>query len=96
MAKYRVGSDVVLSEDALENYGEKYRDKVFKVKHVATKYMPAARFFAEGQPSGYHPGYDDAGEPGRALYDLEGLNFSVYDWEVQKPRAKQTRMKRSR
>lgn len=81
--RFRVGSRVTMSNDALENYGEKYRGKVFVVKHVATKYMPAAQFFAAGKPEGYHPGFDDTGS---ALYDLKGLNMSLYDWELQPAR----------
>lgn len=78
--RFRVGSRVMMSEDALENYGERYRGKVFVVESVATKYMPAAQFFASGKPEGYHPGFDDVGS---ALYDLEGLNMSLYDWELK-------------
>jgi len=83
--RFRVGSKVVLSPDALENYGEKYEGRVFRVESVSTKYMPANQFFAEGKPKGYHPGYDDSS--GSALYDLlsptADFHNSVYDWELE-------------
>jgi hypothetical protein len=79
-AKHRIGSKVTMTEGALQNYGDKYRGKTFTVSHVATKYMPAERFYAEGRPAGFHPGFDEGA--GCALYDLNGLNFSLYEWEV--------------
>lgn len=77
--KLKVGDSFTLTPDAVENYGEKFSGKTFTVSHVATKYMPAAEFYAKGKPQGYHPGYDPSGG---ALYDAHGLAFSVYDWEV--------------
>lgn len=84
---FRVGSKVRMSEDALSNYGEKWRGQTLVVMHVATKYMSAKEFFAKGQPQGYHPGFDDTGG-GRALYDLtdsdgKDLPMSLYDWELE-------------
>jgi hypothetical protein len=76
-----------MRENAIENYGEQYRDRVFVVTHTATKYMPASEFYAQGRPSGYHPGYDTG--TGGKLYDLRDaetgrdLPFSLYDWEVK-------------
>ena len=76
-----------MTEDALENYGEQYRDVILEVVHTATKYMPAKEFYEMGSPEGYHPGYDDS-IPGQKLYDLkrvdnnEMLNFSLYGWEI--------------
>ena len=78
--RFKVGSKVCMTEDALENYGQKYRDKIFIVEHVATKYMPVKDFYALGKPVGYHPGFDDGGA---ALYDLEGFDNSLYDWELE-------------
>lgn len=82
-----VGSKVTMTEDALDNYGEQWRDVELEITHRANKYMPAAEFFAKGKPEGFHPGYDDAtGDP---LYDLrvvesgEPLSFSLYVWELQ-------------
>lgn len=65
----KIGEKFTLTNDAVENYGEEYRDKVFTVSHVATS--------QEG-----HRGYDDSME-GMALYDAEELNFSVYEYEVE-------------
>ena len=79
--RFRVGSLVVMSDDALENYGQQHRGKVFKVESVSTKYMPSGEFFAKGKPAGYHPGFDP--EAGCALYDLEGFGSSLYDWELE-------------
>ena len=76
---------VKMNESALENYGEKWRGVPLRVTHVATKYMPASQFYAQGMPEGYHPGYQPGGGP---LYDLqvvttgEALPFSLYRWEV--------------
>ena len=86
--KHYKGNTVTMTEDAIENYGEDWRDVRLVVTHVATEYMPAKQFYAKGQPDGYHPGYDGA-VPNSRLYDLkrqdngEELNFSLYDWEVK-------------
>lgn len=87
--RFRVGSRVVMSDDALDNYGEEYRDRVFRVASVSTKYMPSARFFSEGKPAGYHPGFDEAA--GSALYDFDDLNFSLYDRELEPAPARGSR-----
>jgi len=79
--KHSKGDKVTMTEDALENYGEQYRGKSFTITHVSTKYMPAKEFYDKGNPEGFHPGYDE-GVTGQGLYDLKGLNFSLYDWEV--------------
>ena len=80
MARYRVGSKVRMTADALDNYGQEYAGKKFTISHVATEYMPSAQFFAQGKPEGCHPGYDEAS--GDALYDFDELEFSLYEWEV--------------
>lgn len=90
---FKLGDRVQMSDDALDNYGEKYRGKTLIVTHVATKYMPATEFFAKGQPAGYHPGFDDAGG---ALYDLrfpddKPLPMSLYDWELKSAPGKRRR-----
>jgi len=78
-----------LTKDAIENYGEQYKDRVFVVTAAANKYMPAAEFFEKGSPGGYHPGYDEGVSP-QKLYDFkdantnEEMHFSVYDWEVRR------------
>jgi len=81
MAKFRAGDKVKMTKAALENYGAEYAGQVFTVGHVATQYMPAAQFYAAGQPAGFHPGYDESAAPA-ALYDFEELTFSLYDWEI--------------
>lgn len=78
----RVGDSFRLTANALDNYGQQYTDRTFAVSHVSTAYMPAAEFYAKGKPAGYHPGFDTAA--GCALYDAEGLTFSVYEWEIER------------
>jgi hypothetical protein len=69
------GSHVVMTDDALENYGEEWRDVELVITHVAHS-------VAE------HPGYDEGVSP-QGLYDLkradsgEELQFSLYDWELE-------------
>jgi len=77
----KIGDKCEMTKDAIDNYGIEYLGVIFTVEAVATKYMPAKDFFSKGMPEGFHPGYDEAagGDP---LYDLEGLDFSLYDWEV--------------
>lgn len=78
---------VIMTGDALDNYGAHWAGVRLEVTSTANKYMPAAEFFARGKPDGYHPGYDESA--GCALYDLrvqktgEELPFSLYAWEVR-------------
>jgi hypothetical protein len=87
MTKRKLGATVTMSDNALENYGDKWRNVQLEIIHVATKYMPAKEFYAQGRPEGFHPGYDGATRD--ALYDLkvvetgEPLSFSLYEWEVR-------------
>lgn len=83
---FNTGDLVVMTDDAIENYGDEYVDTVFIIEHVATKYMPSEEFFRRNMPDGYHPGFDEASTD--ALYDLnyaEGGAFgsSLYDWELR-------------
>lgn len=80
-AKHNKGDTVTMTEDALKNYGEKYRDQSFQIEAVSTQHMPAKEFFLNGKPDGFHPGFDASANC--ALYDLNGLSFSLYEWEVQ-------------
>lgn len=76
------GDKFKLTSDALENYGEQYRDKVFTVRSWANKCVPAKEYFAS--PASYphaHPGYDNGVSPQR-LYEADGFPGAVYDWEV--------------
>jgi hypothetical protein len=77
-----------MTEDAIQNYGEQWRDVELIVTSKATKYMPAAEFFAKGKPNGFHPGYDET-MGNMPLYDLkradngEALPFSLYEYELE-------------
>jgi len=70
----RKNQKVVMSENAIENYGEQWRNIVLIITHVARN-------------KNEHPGYDDGVSP-QCLYDLkredngEDLNMSLYDWEL--------------
>lgn len=79
--KLHKGDKFKLTNEAIQNYGEKFSGKIFTVSHVATKYMPASEFYQKGQPEGFHPGYDNS-IPNEPLYDAKELNFSVYHWEI--------------
>ena len=83
----KIGTEVKMTADAVDNYGEKWSGVTLVVTHEATKYMPAKEFYDRGMPNGYHPGYD---ESGGALHDLkredsgEQLPMSLYSWELVK------------
>lgn len=81
--KFRKGDKVKMTSGALENYGKNYRNRTFTIIRCANKYMPASIFFKNGKPEGYHPGYDNTLK-GTGLYDLRGLKFSLYDWELER------------
>ena len=67
---------VVMTNEAIENYGEQWRDVVLVITHVS-------------HSKADHPGYDEGVSP-QGLYDLkredndEELNMSLYDWELKK------------
>jgi hypothetical protein len=77
-ANYSKGSKFYLTPDAVENYGEEYRNRVFTV---------AEWFDHRGRDQHGHPGFDEAA--GSCLYGIEELSFSLYEWEMttaaQKP-----------
>ena len=73
---FHVGDRFKMSKDALDNYGEEYRDKVFTIRTRYDHYVPAAKM--ANDPTG-HPGFDRAG--GMFLYGSE-LNFDLYEWEM--------------
>jgi hypothetical protein len=84
-----VGQLVVLSNEAFnDNYEDApWRGKVMKITHKATKYMPSTRFFTQGMPQGYSPGYDEGVSP-TPLFDLEcvdgtPMGSSLYRWELR-------------
>lgn len=79
----REGQHVVLTSNAVETYGERYRKTVFVIEqwydHACTPRE------AERDEHG-HPGYD--GSTGGYLYDVsivgsdEEFNNSLYGWEL--------------
>ena len=73
---YRIGQTFKMSDDALCNYGEKYRDQVFTVRARYTHYVSAANMASD--PTG-HPGFDESADS--PLYGSE-LNFDLYEWEM--------------
>lgn len=83
--RYDVGDDVHLCRVAAEHYAdllsdrfatpEELLDRSFRITHVATKHGEP------GGPEGTHPGYDPTGNA--ALYDLEDLPCSLYDYELK-------------
>lgn len=68
-ASYKIGDKIKMSEAALKNYGETFRGRVFEIVHVARN-------------QNEHPGFDE--NCGTALYDFKGLNFSLYEWEMER------------
>jgi hypothetical protein len=75
---YGIGSRFTMRESALENYGEKYRGRVFTVKGVYTHYCSPDQ--THNDPTG-HPGFDPSG--GSPLYETDDLNFALYAWEMR-------------
>jgi len=98
--RFRVGDRVQMSDDALANYGERWRGVALVITHVSTAYMPSSEFFSRGKPQGYHPGYDP--ESGSALYDFNVEStgrpgtVSLYDWELEPAEARRRSSPRRR
>ena len=71
----QTGQVVVLTDDAVDNYGDRWRGRRLRITHVA-------RSVDE------HPGYD-AAVAGEALVDMvcadtgEPVPFSVYEYEYE-------------
>jgi hypothetical protein len=80
---FRKGQKVKFSEEALENYGEEYRGKVYKIIQWYDHYV-LPQFMMQDEHG--HPGFDGAGcPPGTIyLYHLGDLNFDLYDWELER------------
>jgi hypothetical protein len=75
--QYKVGAKFKLTEDAVENYGEQYRDKVFSVSKWFDHYTPI-HYAADAHG---HPGFDtSAGSP---LYEANDLHFALYEQEMR-------------
>lgn len=72
----KVGDIIRLTDEALDNYGERWRGRDLRVTHVA---------HSEAE----HPGYD-SGLGGEALVDMaiadtgEDVPFSVYEYEFDR------------
>lgn len=81
MPRHKIGDRIQMTADAIANYGTQYAGQTFTITSVATAYMPAAQFYAQGRPAGYHPGFDSS--TGCALYDCANLNMSLYEWEIK-------------
>lgn len=64
----KIGDKIKLTEDALDNYGQEYAGKTFRVTSVAKNKRQ-------------HQGYDE-GVVGN-LIDVDGLEFSLYDYEFE-------------
>jgi hypothetical protein len=69
-ANFRVGMKFILTDDAIENYGEEYRDKVYKVRGVFKSVKE-------------HRGFDEG--VGQPLYEADNLPFAVYEYEIERP-----------
>lgn len=76
-ARYKVGQSFELSGEALDNYGEEYRGRVFKVSGVFDHYAPPSTMASDATG---HPGFDESA--GSCLYEADDLPFAVYDWEM--------------
>jgi hypothetical protein len=78
--KLYIGAKFRLTQEAREGYG--LPDRMYRVRSWANEYVPSAAYFKN--PAAYphgHPGYDDSVK-GQRLYEADGLNCAVYDWEV--------------
>jgi hypothetical protein len=75
---FDIGDKFQLSAEALENYGQKYAGKVFVVRQWFDHYVPSSRM---AQDTHGHPGFDACA--GSALYEADGLNFALYEREME-------------
>ena len=65
---YNIGDEVKVSSENDNECYDTFRDDVLIISHVATS-------------TEEHPGYDDSME-GMALYDFEGVECSLYEYEI--------------
>ena len=78
------GDTFKLNDEALDNYGEEFRDQIFTVEYWADHTVHSSKYFNPTSPSYKeahgHPGYDEGVSPER----LYGSDFKsdVYDWEI--------------
>lgn len=68
---FDIGDEFILSENALENYGEKFRGKIFVVREW---------FDHVGTDTHGHLGFDTGASS--CLYEADGMGFAVYEWEI--------------
>lgn len=74
----KTGDIIRLTDEAVDNYGEQWRERALRVTHVARN-------------TDQHPGYDPA-LGGEALVDTEvadtgePVGFSVYEYEFERVR----------
>jgi hypothetical protein len=79
---FRRGQKVKLSPEALENYGEEYRDKVYKIEQWYDHQVSSQHYYFHADEHG-HPGYDGDATTGK-LYHLAGFPSDLYDLELEK------------
>lgn len=75
--RYRIGDKFTLTEEQAEHYGFP-ATHVFTVTGVFTHYVSPKEM--ANDPTG-HPGFDS--DAGSALYEAEGFNCAVYEWEME-------------
>lgn len=80
-----VGQRVMFSDESKEKALPEYRDQVFIIERISDHCVPSKEFSdpasSRYKEKGGHPGYDEGVAPA-LLMDLEGLDFSFYDWEL--------------
>ncbi len=78
--EFRIGQKFILSEDAIENYGEKYRGAVF---HIAQWFDHRCSVWELENDAHGHPDYDSAS--GDCLYEAkeDSCPGALYDREIK-------------
>lgn len=79
-----IGSRFILSKDALEHYGEQFRDQVFTIRSIADHYVSKQEFFDE-QSLHYreHRGSPEFDPDSGGLYLYKGdFLGALYRWEM--------------
>ena len=83
----QIGDQVKVSEDNDNECYNDFRDTILIITKIATMSMPANEYNENGQPEGYHPGYDE-GMNEMELYDFEtedgeAIRSSLYEYEIE-------------
>ncbi len=68
--KYRISDKFTLTDDAIDNYGEEYRGRVFEIDGVYHNHKE-------------HQGYDMGVYP-MQLVEAIDFNYAVYEWEIER------------